>query len=284
MMAGLGERMRALAAALVLLCVPGVSLGGMASELHLEGELIQGGLVRGQVAPGSAVWLDGRELRVSPEGQFVFGFGRDARPRAELMVRHPDGKEDRRTLDVAARTYQVQRIEGLPPRQVTPSEQDLARIEAEAALIEMARSRNSADLGFTQEVKWPARGRISGIYGSQRILNGEPRAPHRGIDVAAPAGSPVAAMAAGVVSLAEPDLYFTGGTVVVDHGHGLHSIYAHMRQVLVEVGQSVARGAPLGTVGATGRATGPHLHWGVYWFDEALDPALLVGPKPDSLG
>ena len=284
MMAGLGECMRALAAALVLLCVPGVSLGGMASELHLEGELIQGGLVRGQAAPGSAVWLDGRELRVSPEGQFVFGFGRDARPRAELMVRHPDGKEDRRTLDVAARTYQVQRIEGLPPRQVTPSEQDLARIEAEAALIETAKSRNSADLGFTQEVKWPARGRISGIYGSQRILNGEPRAPHRGIDVAAPAGSPVAAMAAGVVSLAEPDLYFTGGTVVVDHGHGLHSIYAHMREVLVEVGQSVARGAPLGTVGATGRATGPHLHWGVYWFDEALDPALLVGPKPDSLG
>ena len=284
MMAGLGECMRALAAALVLLCVPGVSLGGMASELHLEGELIQGGLVRGQVAPGSAVWLDGRELRVSPEGQFVFGFGRDARPRAELMVRHPDGTEDRRTLDVAARTYQVQRIEGLPPRQVTPSEQDLARIEAEAALIEMARSRNSADLWFTQEVKWPARGRISGIYGSQRILNGEPRAPHRGIDVAAPAGSPVAAMAAGVVSLAEPDLYFTGGTVVVDHGHGLHSIYAHMREVLVEVGHIVARGAPLGTVGATGRATGPHLHWGVYWFDEALDPALLVGPKPDSLG
>jgi murein DD-endopeptidase MepM/ murein hydrolase activator NlpD len=284
MMAGLGECMRALAAALVLLCAPAVSFGGMASELHLEGELIQGGLVRGQVAPGSAVWLDDRELRVSPAGQFVFGFGRDARPRAELMVRHPDGKGDRRTLDVAPRTYQVQRIEGLPPRQVTPSEQDLARIEAEAALIEMAKSRNSADLGFTQEVKWPARGRISGFYGSQRILNGEPRAPHRGIDVAAPAGSPVAAMAAGVVSLAEPDLYFTGGTVVVDHGHGLHSIYAHMRQVLVEVGQSVARGAPLGTVGATGRATGPHLHWGVYWFDEALDPALLVGPKPDSLG
>ena len=276
--------MRALAAALVLLCLAGILPGGLASELHLKGELIQGGLVRGQVAPGSAVWLDGRELRVSPEGQFVFGLGRDARPRAELMVRHPDGREDRRTLDIAARIYQVQRIDGLPPRQVTPSEQDLARIEGEAALLEMAKSRNSAGLGFTQEVTWPARGRVSGIYGSQRILNGEPRAPHRGIDVAAPAGSPVAAMADGIVSLAEPDLYFTGGTVVIDHGHGLHSIYAHMREVLVEVGQSVAQGAPLGTVGATGRATGPHLHWGVYWFDEALDPALLVGPMPDTLG
>jgi murein DD-endopeptidase MepM/ murein hydrolase activator NlpD len=276
--------MRLLCAALVLICVPGVLLGGPASELHLEGELIQGGVVRGRVAPGSAVWLDGRELRVSGEGYFVFGFGRDARPRAELVVRHSDAREDRRTLEVAVRTYRVQRIDGLPPRQVTPSEADLARIRVDAALIEAAQARNSGGLGFTQEVAWPALGRISGIYGSQRILNGEPRAPHRGVDVAAPAGTPVGAMASGIVSLARSDLYFTGGTVMIDHGHGLHSIYAHMRDVLVEVGQAVAQGAPLGTVGATGRATGPHLHWGVYWFDEAVDPALLVGPMPDSLG
>jgi murein DD-endopeptidase MepM/ murein hydrolase activator NlpD len=227
---------------------------------------------------------DGRELRVSAAGRFVFGFGRDARSPAELVVRHPDGQEDRRTLDVATRTYQVQRIDGLPPREVTPSEQDLARIQADAKLIEAAKARDSDGLGFTQEIAWPALGRISGIYGSQRILNGEPRAPHRGIDVAAPAGTPVQAMASGVVSLAEPDLYFTGGTVMIDHGHGLHSIYAHMQNVLVEVGQGVAQGAPVGKVGATGRATGPHLHWGIYWFDDALDPALLVGPMPDSLG
>jgi murein DD-endopeptidase MepM/ murein hydrolase activator NlpD len=276
--------MRLLRAALILVCIVGVLIGARASELHLEGELIQGGLVRGHVAPGSAVWLDGRELRVSAEGWFVFGFGRDARPRAELVVRYPDEREDRRTLVVATRAYQVQRIEGLPPRQVMPSEQDLARIQADAKLIEAAKARNSEGLGFTQEAAWPALGPISGIYGSQRILNGEPRAPHRGIDVAAPAGTPAAAMASGVVSLAEPDLYFTGGTVMIDHGHGVHSIYAHMQDVLVQVGQSVAQGAPLGRVGATGRATGPHLHWGVYWFDEALDPALLVGPMPDSLG
>ena len=256
----------------------------LGSELHLEGELIQGGLVRGHVARGSAVWLDGRELRVSAEGRFVFGFGRDARSGAELVVRHPDGHEDRRTLEVATRTYQIQRITGLPPRQVTPSEQDLARIQADAKLIETAKARNSEGFGFTQEIAWPALGPISGIYGSQRILNGEPRAPHRGLDVAAPAGTPVEAIASGVVSLAEPDLYFTGGTVMVDHGHGLHSIYAHLQDILVEVGQDVAQGAPLGRVGATGRATGPHLHWGIYWFDEALDPALLVGPTPDSLG
>jgi murein DD-endopeptidase MepM/ murein hydrolase activator NlpD len=276
--------MQSLRAALVLICISGALLGAEASELHLEGELIQGGLVRGQVAPGSAVSLDGRKLRVSDDGRFVFGFGRDARPRAELIVRHPDGREDRRTLDVAARTYEVQQLNGLPPRQVTPSEDDLARIGMDAKLIAAAKARDSDGLGFTQEVAWPALGPISGIYGSQRILNGEPRAPHRGVDVAAPAGTPVAAMASGIVSLARADLYFTGGTVMIDHGHGLHSIYAHLQNVLVEVGQGVARGARVGTVGATGRATGPHLHWGVYWFDEALDPALLVGPMPDSLG
>jgi murein DD-endopeptidase MepM/ murein hydrolase activator NlpD len=273
-----------LRAALILVCGAGILIGVQASELHLEGELIQGGLVRGHIAPGSAVWLDHRRLRVSAEGQFVFGFGRDAQSRAELVVRHPDGHEDRRILDVATRTYQIQRIDGLAPRQVTPSAQDLARIQADTKLIEAAKARDSDGLGFTQEIEWPALGRISGIYGSQRILNGEPRAPHRGIDVAAPAGTPVQAMASGVVSLAEPDLYFTGGTVMIDHGHGLHSIYAHMREVLVEVGQSVAQGARVGTVGATGRATGPHLHWGLYWFDEAVDPALLVEPMPDSLG
>lgn len=276
--------MRLLRVASVLLCGFGVLFGAQASELHLEGDLVQGGLVRGQVSPGSAVWLDGRELRVSADGWFVFGFGRDAPPQAELVVRHADGHEERRTLDVTPRTYQVQRIDGLPPRQVTPSEEDLVRIQAEAELIEAARARNSKDRGFSEKVTWPALGPISGVYGSQRILNGEPRTPHRGVDVAAPAGTPVGAMASGVVSLAEPDLYFTGGTVMIDHGHGLHSIYVHLQDVLVEVGQRLSPGTPLGTVGATGRATGPHLHWGVYWFDEAVDPALLVGPMPDSLG
>ena len=179
--------MRLLRAAWVLVCGLSVLFGAQASELHLEGDLVQGGLVRGQVAPGSAVWLDGRELRVSADGWFVFGFGRDAAPRAELVVRHLDGHEDRRTLDIARRTYEVQRIDGLPPRQVTPSEEDLARIRADAKLIEAARARNSDGLGFIQGVTWPALGPISGIYGSQRILNGEPRAPHRGVDVAAPA-------------------------------------------------------------------------------------------------
>lgn len=276
--------MRLLGAALALVCGLGMLFGAQASELHLEGDLMQGGLVRGQVTPGSAVWLDGRQLRLSDDGWFVFGFGRDAIAQAELVVRHPDGREERRALDIVPQHYEVQRIDGLPPRQVTPSARDLARIEADAKLIAAAKARDSDGLGFTQAMRWPALGPISGIYGSQRILNGEPRSPHRGVDIAAPAGTPVGAMSRGVVSLAEPDMYFTGGTVMVDHGHGLLSIYVHLQHVLVEVGQDVAQGAPLGTVGATGRATGPHLHWGIYWFDQAVDPALLAGPMPDSLG
>ena len=272
--------MRLLRALLALACGLGVWVGAAASELHLEGALIQGGLVRGQVAPGTRVRLDGRELRVSEDGGFVFGFDRDAPGSAELALVDPDGREARQRLEVAARTYRVQRIDGLPPRQVSPSEADLARIRADAELLAAAKRRDSDGRGFTEPAAWPATGPISGVYGSQRILNGEPRAPHRGVDVAAPAGTPVGAMAGGAVSLAASDMYYTGGTVMVDHGHGLHSIYVHLQDVLVEVGQEVAQGATLGTVGASGRATGAHLHWGVYWFERALDPALLVGPMP----
>jgi murein DD-endopeptidase MepM/ murein hydrolase activator NlpD len=256
-------------------------LGGAAgTELDLAGELVQGGLVRGKVAPDTAVWLDGRALRVAPDGWFVFGFGRDAPASAELLTRAPNGEERRHMLQIIPRTYRVQRIDGLPPREVTPSEADLAKIHADAALLDAAKRRDTVAHGFTEQMTWPAIGPISGVYGSQRILNGEPRTPHRGVDVAAPAGALVGAMASGVVSLAEADMYFTGGTVMLDHGHGLHSIYVHLGEVRVTAGQQLRQGQTLGTVGATGRATGPHLHWGVYWFDQAVDPALLVGAMP----
>jgi murein DD-endopeptidase MepM/ murein hydrolase activator NlpD len=256
-------------------------VGGTAgTDFNLVGELVQGGLVRGQVAQDSAVWLDGRSLRVTSDGWFVLGFGRDAPASAELLVRASTGEERRHILQIAPRTYQVQRIDGLPPRKVAPSPADLARIRADAVLLDVARGRDTAARGFIEQMAWPVVGPISGVFGSQRILNGEPRAPHRGIDVAAPAGSPVGPMASGVVSLAETDMYFTGGTVMLDHGHGLHSIYVHLDEVRVTVGQKLRQGQTLGTVGATGRATGPHLHWGVYWFDQAVDPALLVGDMP----
>jgi murein DD-endopeptidase MepM/ murein hydrolase activator NlpD len=265
------------------LCALAISwLGGAvaAEDLQLEGRLVQGGLVLGQTLPGARVKLGDRELRVGQDGRFVIGFGRDAEQLAELEARLPDGRILRRTLAIERRDYPVQRIDGLPPSEVAPSEQDLARIRADAAQISRARQRDTDLAGFGERAIWPAPGPVSGVFGSQRILNGEPRSPHRGVDVAASAGTPVGAMASGVVSLAQTDMFFTGGTVMVDHGHGVHSIYAHLAEVRVREGQRLGRGDVLGTVGATGRATGPHLHWGVYWFREAVDPALLVGGMP----
>ena len=244
-------------AKLIMIVIVAWLVGGAAgTDLDLAGELVQGGLVRGQVAPDSAVWLDGRSLRVTADGWFVLGFGRDAPASAELLVRAPTGEERRHILQIAPRTYRVQRIDGLPPRTVTPSEADLARIRADAGLLDAAKGRDTAARGFIEQMAWPVIGPISGVFGSQRILNGEPRTPHRGVDVAAPAGTPVGAMAGGVVSLAETDMYFTGGTVMLDHGHGLHSIYVHLDEVRVTVGQQLRQGQTLGTVGATGRATG----------------------------
>jgi murein DD-endopeptidase MepM/ murein hydrolase activator NlpD len=162
---------------------------------------------------------------------------------------------------------------------VTPSEADLARIRADAAKVAAARAIDRPEPPFESGYAWPARGIITGVYGSQRILNGEPRRPHFGIDIAAPTGTPVTAAADGVVAMAD-DLYFTGGTVILNHGYGLTTTYSHMQDVWVVEGQALRQGEPLGTVGATGRATGAHLDWRVNWFDQRLDPALLVPPMP----
>jgi murein DD-endopeptidase MepM/ murein hydrolase activator NlpD len=276
-MVGAEVRMRWL---LGLILAAGVGGAAVAGELRLEGELVQGGMAFGQAPPGSSVRFAGRELRLTDDGRFVIGFGRDSEPEAVIEVTLPDGRSLRHPIEIEERAYHIQRIDGLAPRQVTPSEEDLARIQREAGLLNAARERDSAALGFTEEVAWPVTGPITGVFGSQRILNGEPRAPHRGVDVAAPPGTPVGAMASGLVTLAERDMFFTGGTVMVDHGHGVHSIYSHLDEVTVGVGSWLEQGETLGTVGATGRVTGAHLHWGVYWFDRAVDPELLVGPMP----
>jgi murein DD-endopeptidase MepM/ murein hydrolase activator NlpD len=266
----------------LLVALAGGVVAAADPPLELEGIFAQGGLVRGQVPPGSEIRFAGRLLHLDPAGRFLFGFGRDEASGESLRVRYPDGSRFERRLEIQKRAYQIQRIDGLPPRAVSPSAQDLVRIRADARLIEAAQARDSAAGAIAPAFVWPVTGPISGVYGSQRILNGEPRAPHRGVDIAAPAGAPVSAMADGVVSVAAGDMYFTGKTVMIDHGYGLHSVYAHLSELGVKVGQAVRKGQPIGRVGATGRATGPHLHWGVYWFDQALDPALLVGPMPQS--
>ena len=252
-----------------------------ARMLVLNGAIEQGGLVHGKTEPGSKVTLDGREVRVAPDGTFIFGFGRDAPVKAALDIVSPDGAREHQALDVAARQYDIQRINGLPEQQVTPDAATLERIKREAVVINKARAADSDQLAFEGKLRWPVTGPISGVYGSQRILNGEPRAPHAGVDIAAPRGTPIIAAAAGVVTLAEKDLFFTGGTVIIDHGYGLATTYQHMDRVDVTVGEAVAAGQPIGLLGATGRVTGPHLHWALNWYEVRLDPMLAAGPMPE---
>jgi len=251
-----------------------------ASDLRLDGKFIQGGLVVGSTLPGAAVEVDGRSVRVSSKGRFLIGFSRDAGPSARLRVRLPDGRDMTRALSIAKRTYKVQRINGLPRKLVTPPESVYARIRSENAEIAKARAQDTAVPRFESGWVWPALGRISGVYGSQRILNGKPRQPHYGIDIAAPVGTSVVSPADAVVALVHRDMYYTGGTIILDHGHGLSSAMLHMNTIDVGVGDVVGIGQKIGTVGKSGRATGPHLDWRINLFKARLDPGFLVPPMP----
>ncbi len=262
----------------LLVTLPIEPLG--ATELRLEGDFLQGGLVYGATEPSARVTLDGRAVRISPAGRFIIGFGRDAPATAILELTLPEGRRERRRLEITKRQYKVQRIDGLPTKMVTPPKAALARIRVENARIAAARAVDRPETWYESGFLWPAIGPISGVFGSQRILNGQPRRPHYGVDVAAPAGSPVVAPAGGLVVIAEADMYYTGGTVLIDHGHGLTSVYSHLKEVRVSVGDQLRQGDPIGSVGATGRVTGAHLDWRLNWFDQRLDPALLVPPMP----
>jgi len=253
----------------------------LTQDLALRGALSQGGLVYGRTRPGAEVRLDGRPVPVGEDGRFLVGFGRDAAPEAVLELTLPDGTQARRSLEIAQRAYDIQRIDGLPQEKVTPPEEVLARISAERAMVKKVRQVFRPQPWFESGFIWPVEGPISGVYGSQRILNGEPRWPHFGVDVAAPEGAPIVAPADGLVVLAHDDMYYSGGTLVIDHGYGLTSAYLHLKEIWVEEGQMLRQGERIGSVGATGRVTGAHLDWRFNWFDERLDPVLIVGPMPE---
>ncbi|MGH7000808.1 MAG: M23 family metallopeptidase [Stellaceae bacterium] len=271
--------MRHLAIAAVLCLVATAALAG---NLMLDGTLTQGALIRGFAGPGARVRLDGKPVKVAPDGHFIFGFGRDAPPRASLDVAFRDGSHLHRTLAIVPRHYDVRRINNLPPAEVTPPPATLARIKQEAAEIDRAFARQSDTVAFETPLEWPVTGIITGVYGSQTFLNGQARWPHLGVDITAPAGTPIKAAAAGTVTLAKSGLYFTGGTVVIDHGYGLSTLYIHLQDIAVRPGDRVTQGQIIGGLGETGRATGPNLHWGLVWNEVRLDPALAAGPMPQS--
>ncbi len=244
----------------------------LAAVPDLPASVSQGGLVIAHVAPGTRVTIDGKPVHVGTDGTFVFGAGRDEKGPIRVGL-----GTVAREVAVTPRDWPIERVNGVPPKTVNPPPDIAARIEREQAAVVAARQRDDAREDFTHGFIWPVTGRISGRFGNQRIYNGDPKAPHSGMDIAVPEGTPVKAPADGVVTFARPDLYLTGGTVLLDHGFGLSSNFLHLSRIDVKVGQRVHQGDILGAAGMTGRATGPHVHWGFNWFGVRLDPLLLPG-------
>ena len=253
-----------------------VSTSFSAIALELKGHLTQGGLVTGQLDNAKSVSLNGKSLKLADNGLFVFGFGRDAKPVHTLSWVDKTGKGHSQDLVITLRDYDIDKITGVAKKYVSPPKAVSERISREAIAVRKARSVNSDLEYFLQPVLRPAKGRISGVYGSQRYFNGEPRRPHFGLDIANKTGSPVYAPISGTVVFAEPDLYYSGGTLILDHGHGVTSTYIHLSKLDVKVGQKIEQGTKVAEIGATGRVTGPHLDWRFNWQGERLDPALLM--------
>lgn len=250
-----------------------------AERLTLQGKQVQGGMLVGRAPDAVEVLQDGDPVRIGEDGVFLLGFGRDEKARSELKVVFADGSEERRSLQIEPREYRIQRIDGLPQGKVTPrSAEDLKRIRDDAAAVGRARARDDAREDFGQGFIWPVKGPISGVYGSQRVLNGQPRRPHFGVDIARPTGTPVVAPADGVVTLAHPDMFFSGGTLIIDHGHKLSSSFLHLSRLIAKPGQVVRQGEVVAEIGATGRVTGAHLDWRMNLRRKRIDPQLLVPP------
>ncbi len=250
-----------------------------ATAVELSGDLVQGGMLVGQVSPGQQVEVMGRPVRVDEAGRFVFGLGRDAPPEIKLLVRDGQKTESYR-YQVTQRTYEEQRVNGVPQKTVTPPEEVLERIREEAAMVARARTADEGRLDFLSGFRKPLEGPITGVYGSRRVYNGTPGRPHYGLDIAAPTGTEVFSPAPGVVKLVHQDMFYSGGTLIIDHGYGISSTFIHLSKVLVENGQRIKSGDLIAKVGATGRATGPHLDWRINWFDVRLDPAVIMESFP----
>ena len=240
------------------------------------GKFEQGAFILGKTNPNSKVKIDNRNIRVSKDGYFAFGLDRDRKNNVLITIKN-GGKSKKIEKKVLKREYKIQRIDGLPSKQVTPPPEVYERIKKDNILIGKARAIDSPLIFFKDKFIYPIEKYIiTGVYGSQRILNGKPRRPHYGVDFHAPEGTEVKAMMDGTVTLVEKDMYFTGGTIIFDHGHGISTLFMHMKDINVIKGQKVKQGQVVGTLGKTGRATGPHLDIRLNWFDVKLDPMTIL--------
>lgn len=262
----------------LVLCVASVPV----MALELLGDWQQGGLIIGKIQPGEQVEYNGRLLRLSPANEFVIGLGRDAPANVTLAIINQAGVRVEHSYGVKQRQYRVQHVNGVPQQTVEPDPAQVERAKREAQMAEEARKNDLPLAFFAERFQWPLIGPITGVYGSQRFYNGVPNSPHYGVDIARPVGALVTAPASGVVTLVHPDMFFSGGTLIVDHGHGLSSTFIHLSEILVKQGDAIHQGQPIAKVGKTGRATGAHLDWRMNWFEERIDPQLLVGDMPKS--
>ena len=247
--------------------------------VEFKGKFIQGHFILGKTEPGSNIYIDKKKVKVSEDGFFAFGIGKD-RKFDITITKNINGNNKKIIKKIQKRKYNIQKIDGLPEKKVTPPEEFYARIKKDNQLIGKAREVDSNLPFFKEKFIVPVDNAvITGVYGSQRILNGIPKWPHYGLDFAKKKGSPVKAMNNGIVTLSESDLYYTGGTIIFDHGHGISTLYMHMDKIFVKVGDHIKKGDVVGTVGATGRATGPHLDIRLNWYGVRLDPASIIKIK-----
>ncbi|MCL1113143.1 MULTISPECIES: M23 family metallopeptidase [Shewanella] len=254
-----------------------------ATGVTFQGVFEQGALVRGTVPAGSKILLNGEPVKVTPKGQFAIGFDRDAKPDHIFKVTYPDGLTEIKPLKIAAKQYKIDRVTGISQNIMKPDPVAQARAAKDAEQTRAARDIFSEQYAFMQPFIWPVTGRISGVYGSQRVYNDVPGNPHFGVDVARPTGTVVVAPADGVITLAVPDMFYSGGTVIIDHGYGVSSTFLHLSKLYLNVGDKVKQGDKVAEIGATGRVTGPHLDWRLNWFQMRLDPVSIVPPMASVL-
>ena len=261
----------------ILLALPfPVQAASADQRVVFPGTTSQGSMVIGKVPPGSVVHYAGRSLRTTAYGTVAFGVGRDESGPLTIEVACPDGSNEVSTIQVTPRDWPIEQVNGVPAKTVDPPPEIAERIRREQASVAIVRDRDDDRTDFTESFIRPVEGRVSGRFGNQRVYNGKPRAAHSGMDIAAAQGTPVKTPASGIVTFANADLYLTGGTLVIDHGFGFSSNFLHLSRLDVKVGERVGQGQIIGAVGATGRATGPHLHWGMNWFEVRIDPQLVL--------